>query len=48
VRHRLGNPQPFVPAGIARSECAQLGVAAGEVGMGVHGKHDDLTEAFIA
>ena len=37
VNNRLGNPQPFFPKAMPRSERAQLGMALGEVGTGQHG-----------
>ena len=48
MSHRLGNPQPFFPEGPALGEHAQLGMAPGELGTGVHGGQDDLTEALAA
>ena len=48
VRNRLGNPQPFFPEGPALGERAQLGMAPGEVGTGVHGGQDELAEALVA
>ena len=48
VIDRLGNPEPFFPVGAALSERAQLGMAPGEPGTGVHGGQDDLTEALVA
>ena len=48
VSHRLGNPEPFFPEGSALGERAQLGMAPGEVGTGVHGGQADLTEALVA
>ena len=47
MSNRLGNPQPFVPEGTALGERAQLGMARGEAGTGVHGGQDDLTEALV-
>ena len=46
--NRLGNPEPFFPEGPALGERAQLGMAHGEAGTGVHGGQDDLTEALVA
>ena len=46
--NRLGNPEPFFPEGTALGEHAQLGMAPGELGTGVHGGQDDLTEALVA
>ena len=48
MSNRLGNPQPFFPEGTALGERAQLGMAPGEAGTGVHGGQDDLTEALVA
>ena len=48
VSNRLGNPEPFFPEGTALGERAQLGMAPGEPGTGVHGGQDDLTEALVA
>ena len=48
VINRLGNPEPFVPEGPALSERAQLGMAPGELGTGVHGGQEDLAEALAA
>ena len=48
VSNRLGNPQPFFPEGPALGERAQLGMAPGEPGTGVHGGQEDLTEALAA
>ena len=35
--HRLGNAQSFFPKGPALGERAQLSMAPGEVGTGLHG-----------
>ena len=48
VINRLGNPQPFFPQNPALGERAQLGMAPGEEGTGVHGGQEDLTEALAA
>jgi hypothetical protein len=48
VINRLGNPQPFFPEGHALGERAQLGMARGEVGKGLHGGHHNLAEALAA
>ena len=48
VIHDLGNPHPFVPGGTALGKRTQLGMAPGEHGTRVHGRHDDLTEALAA
>jgi hypothetical protein len=48
VRHRLGQPQPFVPEGTALGEAAQLGMTLSESGPAVHGGQVDLTEALAA
>ena len=48
VRNRLGNPEPFFPKSTALGEPAQLGMAPGKVGTGVHGGQDNLTEALAA
>ena len=48
VRHRLGNPEPFVPEGPALSEHAQLGMAPGEEGTGEHGGQVGLAETLVA
>jgi hypothetical protein len=48
VSNRLGNPQPFFPKGPALGERAQLGMAPGEVGTGLHGGQDDIPEALVA
>ena len=48
MRNRLGNLQPFFPEGTALGERPQLGKAHGELGTGVHGGQEDLTEALAA
>jgi hypothetical protein len=48
VIDRLGNPEPFFPEGPALGERAQLGMARGEPGTGMHGGQEDLTEALVA
>ena len=45
---RLGNPEPFFPEGPALGERAQLGMARGEAGTGVHGGQENLAEALVA
>ena len=37
----LGNPEPFFPEGAALGERAQLGMAPGEAGTGVHSGQDN-------
>ena len=46
--HRFGNPQPFFHKSTALGECAQLGMARGELGTGVHGGWDVPTETLVA
>jgi hypothetical protein len=46
VSSRLGNPAPFFPEDPALGERAQLGMAHGEPGTGVHRGQEDLTEAL--
>src|SRR5262245_27006150 len=48
VSNHLGNLQPFLPKGPARGECAQLGMALGEVGTGAHGRQESLAKALMA
>ena len=48
VSDRLSNPQPFVPESTALSERAQLGMALGEFGTGVHSGEEPLAEALVA
>jgi hypothetical protein len=43
----LGHPQPFFPEGTALGECAQLGMALGEVGTGAHGRQESLAEVLV-
>ena len=37
VVNLLGNPEPFIPEGPALGECAELGMAPGQEGTGLHG-----------
>ena len=48
VIHDLGHPQPFLPAGTALSEQAELGMACGQVGTGEHRGQADMPEALVA
>ena len=41
VLHLPSDPQPFFPEGTARGERAELGMAAGKKGTGVHGGQGD-------
>src|SRR5262249_34584898 len=42
------NPESFVPQSLALGERAQLGIAPGEPGTGVHSGQEDRTEALPA
>ena len=46
VVNLLGNPEPFIPEGPALGECAELGMAPGQEGTGLHGEQKDLAEAL--
>ena len=48
VRNCFRNLQPFFPERTALSECAQLSMARGEEGKGLHIGQIGLTEAFTA
>src|SRR5262249_42442565 len=48
MRNRFGRLEPFVPEGTALSEGAQLGMAGGEAGTGLHGGQEALPEALAA
>jgi hypothetical protein len=48
VRNGFGNPQPFIPEGLALGEYAQLSMARREPGTGEHGWQDHPTEALTA
>src|SRR5262245_25948084 len=48
VSNRLGNPEPFFPAGSALSERAQLGMAHGEPRTGHYNGQGDVAEALVA
>jgi hypothetical protein len=48
MTHLLSNPQPFFPESPALGERAQLGVAHGEPGTGVHGGQENPAEALVA
>ena len=48
MRHRLGNPQPFVAEGAPLTEGAQFGMAPGKPGTGLHGGQDHLAKALTA
>jgi hypothetical protein len=48
VRNCLSNLQPFFPERTTLSEAAQLSMARGEEGKGLHIRQIGLTEAFTA